>query len=72
MKKTVSLILCVMFLLMLCACDKTDETPAATESAQESENTSDISYDELAIVGTWVCEDISDDVYFIFDERGEA
>lgn len=72
MKKAVSLILCIILLSILCACDKTEEATTVTESAQESEVSSDISYDELAIVGTWVCEDISDDVYFIFDEKGDA
>ncbi|MBQ2972586.1 MAG: hypothetical protein IJE16_08600 [Ruminococcus sp.] len=72
MKKAVSLILCILFLSMLCACDKTEKIPASTESTPDSEVSQDISYDGLSIVGTWVCEKISDDVYFIFDEYGDA
>lgn len=71
MKKVLSLILCIMFLLTLCACDKTDETNT-TESTYETDNHSDATYDGLAIVGTWVCEKISDEVFFIFDESGDA
>ncbi len=72
MKKAVSFFMCIMLLLMLCACDKKEDETAVTESTQETDNSADILYDDLSIVGTWVCKDISEDIYFIFDENGDA
>ena len=68
MKKLLSVIVCIM-LLTLCACNTTDATPDEVATNSATETFAPIEYD---IVGTWVCEDISEDVYFIFNENGDA
>lgn len=71
MKKTAILIICTLLLLMLCACDKDTET---SNTPTENISTSDeaINYSGTEIIGTWVCDDISKDCYFIFEENGDA
>ncbi len=77
MKSFSLILLCLILALSLCACDKTEnnnptdasvvnETVAETYSEDLPENNPD------KIIGTWVCDDISDDCYFIFDENGDA
>lgn len=69
MKKLLSAIIICIMVLTLCACNSADATPdeVSANSATESNTQS-----EYNIVGTWVCEDISKDVYFIFNENGDA
>lgn len=76
--KNISVLLISIFLMLsLCACDKNsdnnatesvivEETQDATVAQDKAEKTGD------KIVGTWVCDDISDECYFIFDENGDA
>ncbi len=68
MKKLLSIIICIM-LLTLCACSSADATSDNVAATDATEATTASDY---AIVGTWVCEDISDDVYFIFEDNGDA
>lgn len=71
MKKTTILIVCTLLLLILCACDNNNAT---INSPTESNATSDevINYSDDKIIGTWICDDISKDCYFVFDENGDA
>lgn len=71
MKKLATILLCVALLLSLCACDKDTENNTA-ETQAETLSDSGIDYSETDILGTWVCEDINDDCYFIFEENGDA
>lgn len=76
MKKIPTLIITILMILNLCACsenaDKTaqtvalQETTAPTVAQDKAENSGE------NIIGTWVCDDISDECYFIFDEKGDA
>lgn len=72
MKKLLSFIICIIFTLSLTACDDdtiiVNSTPDETASPTEIE----ISDDALPIVGTWVCEDINEECYFVFEENGDA
>lgn len=71
MKQLISIILCSLLILMLCACDTKDNTDqTTTDNTQIS--TIDEVYETLPIVGTWVCEDINENCYFIFEENGDA
>lgn len=71
MKKLFLLIMCVLLSVMLCSCNDSeatrDQTP--TEAVTQGDVTTQ---DADAIVGTWVCDDISDECYFIFEENGDA
>lgn len=68
MKKVFLTLICVLMITLLCACNSTD-TPDAPVADTDNVAVND---DGTAIVGTWVCDDIDDDVYFIFDENGDA
>ncbi len=68
MKKLLSVIICIM-LLSLCGCNNADATPDEISANSATQSNAQIEYD---IVGTWVCDDISEDVYFIFSENGDA
>ena len=72
MKRLLAIILCVLCVALLCACgsnNNTDENKS-TESTQAVSDDTD--YAQLPIVGTWICEDINKDCYFIFDKNGDA
>lgn len=74
MRRFFSIIMCVLLILSLCACSDTQsntKTPTDATTATESDS-DNLDYEGLDILGTWVCDDISDDVYFIFDENGDA
>ena len=68
MKKLICFVLCVIFMLSLSACTKktTTVTPSKTTEKIDVQNV------DGTIVGTWMCEDISKDCYFIFGENGDA
>lgn len=72
MKKYLSIIISIILVFTLCAC--TNDTVTPTESTLESETSADnnLNYSATDILGTWVCEDINKDVYFIFEENGDA
>lgn len=72
MKKYLSIIISIILVFTLCAC--TNDTVTPTESTPESETSADnnLNYSATDILGTWVCEDINKDVYFIFEENGDA
>lgn len=70
MKKIISAAMCVLLVFVLCACDTNTDTTESEKPTNESQSV--ISDSDASIIGTWVCEDISDDVYFIFDEKGDA
>lgn len=72
MKRLFSIILCSLLIFMLCSCDNTADTADNTTSETTATATGDEVYSSLSIVGTWVCEDISDECYFIFEENGDA
>ncbi len=67
MKRLFSILICIFFLISLSACNKSSDTqetqPPTQAQTENSDNT---------IIGTWVCEDINEDCYFIFDENGDA
>ncbi len=77
MKRYLLVLICIMLILSLCACsekeeDITEETVVAaeTEASTVAQDKAEKTGEE--IIGTWVCDDISDDCYFIFDEKGDA
>ena len=70
MKRLLAIILCILCVVLLCACNS-DDTTQPTEATQPADS-NDIDYTELPIVGTWICEDINKDCYFIFEENGDA
>ncbi len=72
MKRFLATIICILFVMILCACSDNNQSDAEdpTDTQNVSENTAD--NDSTKIIGTWVCEDINDDCYFIFDEKGDA
>lgn len=71
MKKVLSFIICIILALTLCACSKNTTDPT-TIVATPDETQSQFYEDSLPIVGTWVCEDINEECYFIFEENGDA
>lgn len=68
MKRFISIILCTLMLCMLCSCKKSEQTPAPTTAP----TTAPTKLDGSEIVGTWMCNEISRDCYFIFEENGDA
>ncbi len=56
-------------LFVLCSCNKTTQSATPTQAPTTA---STLSVDGTEIIGTWVCDDISKDCYFIFDEKGDA
>lgn len=77
MKRFLSILICVFLLVTLCACGEntnTEETVSQNETTPVNNNY-EIEEPESTgeeIIGTWVCDDISEDCYFIFDEKGDA
>lgn len=69
MKKILSAIIICIMVLTLCACNNADATPDEVAANSATQSNVKIEYD---IVGTWICDDISEDVYFIFNENGDA
>ncbi len=66
------IILCLLLAVFLCSCnDNSQEGTTPTEEVTQSNNSS-LSDVGSKIIGTWVCKDVSDDCYFIFDEKGDA
>ncbi len=72
MKKLISFIICIIFTLSLTACGDDTIIVSSTPDETASTTVSEISPDALPIVGTWVCDDISEECYFVFDENGDA
>ncbi|MBQ8538782.1 MAG: hypothetical protein IJ433_03930 [Ruminococcus sp.] len=71
MKKFAIILMCALLILSLCACEnKTENSTAETEA--ETLAYTGVNYNGNDIVGTWQCEDISKDCYFIFEENGDA
>lgn len=69
MKRLLLLLLCLLFLVFLCSCDNKENTATPDMTQPQTEATQN---NANAIVGTWVCEEVSEDCYFIFDEKGDA
>lgn len=63
MKKFLSIFLSILFILSLTACKNTSDSTPDEVSTQNFDAT---------IYGTWICEDISNDCYFKFDENGDC
>ncbi len=72
MKKLLSFIICIIFTLSLTACGDDTIIVSSTPDETTSPTVSEISDDALPIVGTWVCDDINEECYFVFDENGDA
>ncbi len=75
MKQLLTILFCIIFLLSLTACGSETQqtetqptTPTETVSTSDSEEESE----DGSIIGTWVCDDINKDCYFIFEENGDA
>lgn len=71
MKKLVITLVCVAFLLSLCACNKESEDNTA-QTQTETLAQEGLDYSGTEILGTWICEDINKDCYFVFEENGDA
>ncbi len=72
MKKLLSFIICIIFTLSLTACGDDTIIVSSTPDETAPPTVSEISDDALPIVGTWVCDDINEECYFIFEENGDA
>lgn len=70
MKKFLFLFLSFILIFSLCACNDSTGTEE-TEAAKESTAATEAQYQET-ILGTWVCDDINEDCFFIFDANGDA
>ena len=71
MKKLTTLLLCILLILSLCACNIETENNT-TETQAETLADTGFDYSEADIVGTWICDDINDECYFVFEENGDA
>ena len=67
MKRLFSILFCIFFLISLTACNNNADIQ---ETQPEQPTESAVEKDTL--IGTWVCDDINEDCYFIFDENGDA
>ena len=70
------IVLCLLLAVLLCSCTKgnsnTENSETQAETSETIESDSTLNGDSSKIIGTWICEDISDECYFIFDEKGDA
>lgn len=77
MKRTLIVFLCFLLCLTFTACKEDKETEEQTNTIKtaSSDNVAAESLEKaeaLPIAGTWVCDDINKDCYFIFEENGDA
>lgn len=78
MKRFLSLFICIILLISLCACGEntnTNTSDSQNETTSVDTNNNEVEKAESTgeeIIGTWVCDDINKDCYFIFDEKGDA
>lgn len=77
MKRLFSFIICIIIMLTFCACSKNTEsapTQAVTTPTQAVTDDSIFPLDGSGsqIIGTWVCEEINEECYFIFESNGDA
>lgn len=63
MKRLLTVVLCLVCLVLVSSCNNT-ATPAATPTNTPTSTD--------PIIGTWICDDINENCFFIFDENGEA
>lgn len=81
-KKTCALFLALLFVFALCSCgDNQDSSNDATQDSatvapvipQQTEKVEkEKSQKSSLIVGTWTTKDIDDDLFFIFEDNGDA
>lgn len=71
MKKTALLIICALMLLTLCACNNQNDNTSDSDNISASSDQVSL-YSDCEIIGTWICEDINEECYFIFEENGDA
>ncbi|MBE6824489.1 MAG: hypothetical protein E7513_03985 [Ruminococcaceae bacterium] len=72
MNRFLAIIMCILCVTILCACSDNNQSDVDAPTSI-SENTAHTAQgDSTQIVGTWVCNEVSDDCYFIFDENGDA
>ena len=77
MKKFSLILICLSLIFSLCACTDSSDN-AATETTAIQETVAETFSDDKPenspdkIIGTWVCDDINDDCYFVFEENGDA
>ncbi len=70
MKRLFLIILSVLLLLVLCSCNNANKNTAETDTTSQTQVTN--INDSDSIVGTWICEDINENCFFIFHENGDA
>lgn len=71
MKKIAILILCITLMLSLCACENKSDNNT-TETQAETLADTGYDYSSADILGTWICEEINENCYFIFQKNGDA
>ena len=71
MKKLTSVLLCIVFMLTLSACNKknTQTQNVTADPTTQAENVTPV---DGTIIGTWTCGNFGNDHYFTFDEKGNA
>lgn len=69
MKRFTAILLCAVLLFSFCACKKTNTTSTVTPNPTQNTNVTPV---DGTIIGTWICEEIGNDYYFVFDESGNA
>lgn len=72
MKKIIIALLCLSFLLILGGCKSEDADSTAPATPTDVATKDEVLYEDNKIIGTWVCDDINKECYFIFDEKGDA
>ncbi|MBQ4128648.1 MAG: hypothetical protein IJD68_02620 [Ruminococcus sp.] len=70
MKRLLIALICLILTFTLCACNSTQETVDPIENIGETTSLNQGSQNE--IVGTWICDDINEKCYFIFEDNGDA
>ncbi len=70
MKRLFIFLICLIMMFTLCSCNSTQESVEPSENMEETIVTTQ--NDVNTIVGTWVCDDINDECYFIFADNGDA
>lgn len=77
MKRYLFVLISLLLILSLCACGEKEESLSLETVVVEETVASTVTQDKAEksgeeIIGTWICDEVSDDCYFIFDEKGDA
>ncbi len=72
MKRFLAIIMCILCVTILCACSDNNQNDADTPTNPQDVTENTTATDSTKIIGTWVCDEISEECYFIFEENGDA